>query len=298
MAVFNLVDNGEGRKSIAVYINGHVLLTDNTHTKFDEIVERVLQDDLDDLEALFSPEQAIKTQFAKLSADVRIENGVVHYRNKPISGALVEQIVNRYDAGEEYGSFVRFLERLQSNPNPHSVEHLYRWIADRHLTLTSDGKIVGYKGLNPDSTSIHAGPGIRNGVDVNGNIKNLEGDVIEMAREDVTFDSGIGCAQGLHVGTWSYARGFGRGVVREVFVDPADVVSVPTDCADEKMRVCRYTVGAERYSPHKGMTLEVEDTKLNVSPADSTLYTINNSVDTSKNHLKQKRDAFGRFVKA
>jgi len=297
MAVFNLVENEDNRKSIAVFVDGRVLLTDDTHPRFDQIVQRVLADDLEGIADLFSPETTIKKQFAKLSADVRIENGVVFYRNEPMSGTLVEQIMQRYDADEEYGSFVRFLERLQANPNPHSVEHLYRWIADRQLTLTSDGRIVGYKGLRSDSASIHSVPAIRNGEDVRGHIQNDSGDVIEMSRDDVTFDSGIGCAQGLHVGTWSYARGFGS-VVREVFVDPADVVSVPTDCADEKMRVCRYVVGKKVTSQHKALTVDVGG-QVFATPAADYPYTVNNdAVDTTQNHLKQKRDAFGRFVKS
>jgi hypothetical protein len=51
----------------------------------------------------------------------------------------------------------------------------------------------------------------------------------------------VACSAGLHVGTYDYALRFTRFVI-EVLVDPRDVVSVPTDCNDQKMRTCKYLV--------------------------------------------------------
>jgi hypothetical protein len=62
-----------------------------------------------------------------------------------------------------------------------------------------------------------------------------------MPRDRVTFDPNNGCSFGLHVGTFSYANSYGSTVL-EVHVNPRDVVSVPTDCQDQKMRTCRYEV--------------------------------------------------------
>ena len=63
-----------------------------------------------------------------------------------------------------------------------------------------------------------------------------------MPRGDVEHDPGVGCHVGLHAGTWDYASSFAQGAVLTVEINPRDVVSVPTDCQDQKMRVCRYTV--------------------------------------------------------
>ena len=64
-----------------------------------------------------------------------------------------------------------------------------------------------------------------------------------MPRSEVEWDPSVGCHQGLHVGSWDYAAGFARGAVLTVYVNPRDVVSVPTDCDAAKMRCCRYTIG-------------------------------------------------------
>ena len=65
-----------------------------------------------------------------------------------------------------------------------------------------------------------------------------------MNRRKVSDDCNQGCGQGLHVGTYDYAcswAGSGGKVVLVRF-DPADIVSVPSDCQHQKMRVSNYTV--------------------------------------------------------
>lgn len=80
-----------------------------------------------------------------------------------------------------------------------------------------------------------------------------------MPRSQVTADSGIGCSAGLHVGTWDYAVTFlGHDTpVLAVLVSPRDVVSVPTDCDAQKMRVCRYQVLREATRPYWEPVIEV-----------------------------------------
>jgi hypothetical protein len=63
-----------------------------------------------------------------------------------------------------------------------------------------------------------------------------------MQRSAVEHNPARACASGLHVGTWEYASSFGNGVTAVVKVNPRDVVSVPTDCNGQKMRVSRYKV--------------------------------------------------------
>lgn len=241
MARYRKTGNEDGSRNITLFLNGDIFVTDDQNPRFDEICDRIENDDLDGITDLFEPEAAIRNAFAQLSADVAIENGVVLYRGESINDVLSDHIVKLWDADEEFLPVVRFLERLHNNPNPNSVDRLWQWISDRHLKLTCDGKIVGYKGLTRERKSKRAGYGdFRNGQPVEGHILHNPGDVIEKARDKVVFDVNIGCAEGLHVGDFSYANSWGEVVV-EVEVDPADVVSVPEDDS-RKMRVCRYRV--------------------------------------------------------
>jgi hypothetical protein len=64
-----------------------------------------------------------------------------------------------------------------------------------------------------------------------------------MDREKVTHDPHITCSQGLHAANWDYANNFyGGGIMLALKVNPADVVSVPVDYNNSKIRVCRYFV--------------------------------------------------------
>src|ERR1019366_5793465 len=130
---------------------------------------------------------------------------------------------------------------VASNPNEHSREQLYSWLDARDFTITSDGNLVGYKGVKSDLKSVHSGPGIVNGEAINGHLDNSPGNTVEIARSVVQHDPSNGCASGLHVGTYDYARSWGT-VTLKVEVNPRDVVSVPTDCDAAKVRVCRYEV--------------------------------------------------------
>jgi acyl carrier protein len=63
----------------------------------------------------------------------------------------------------------------------------------------------------------------------------------------------------LHVGSLEYAKGWGQRVVL-VEVDPADVVSVPSECSCQKLRCCKYVVLAEYTGPMPDtLTTEFDD---------------------------------------
>lgn len=241
MSNFQIIKDEYGNRTATLFLNGDILQADEHNGNFDIIVERLIANDLDGIEDLFSIEKSVARAFATLSSDVKIEDGVVFYRERRVNQVLSEHLVRLWEAGEGYAPVVRFLEKLYQNPNEDSVERLWHWISTRHLTLSESGNIIGYKGLRADFRSIHAGKDdIRNGEPVNGHVLNKPGDVIEKDRTKVVFDVNIGCAEGLHVGDYSYASSFGNVVV-QVEVNPADVVSVPND-DERKMRVCRYRV--------------------------------------------------------
>jgi hypothetical protein len=71
--------------------------------------------------------------------------------------------------------------------------------------------------------------------------QNNVGDTIEVKRWDVDDNRDNGCSFGLHVGSMDYATTWGEKTL-VVKVNPADVVSVPTDCGCQKCRVSKYEI--------------------------------------------------------
>lgn len=244
LPVYNY-NNFEGRETISVLVQGEQLIADDSHPRFAEIVNKLIveKDDTQDWVALFAPAVAIRTEFEKLSTEVSIRGGTIFYEGEALHGALADKIVSIYEAGENYVPFVLFLEKLKQNPEQHSVDNLYRWLlADpQGFTIADDGDLIVYKGVASDYKSHHSGNAIRNGEQlVNSRIPNVVGDVIEMDRKDVEHDPSNPCSTGLHVGTWEFVRGY--SVIYKIKLHPKYVVSVPTDCGGQKMRVCRYQI--------------------------------------------------------
>ena len=68
------------------------------------------------------------------------------------------------------------------------------------------------------------------------------GTPITMPREECDSDPDRTCSNGLHVGSMAYVDDFGHGdsVILEVLVSPRNVVAVPTDYNNTKMRCCEY----------------------------------------------------------
>jgi len=146
----------------------------------------------------------------------------------------------------DFKCYAAFTENLYCNVDPEIRGQLVSWMTSQDwLTFTEDGCFIGYRGaqmMNGVPCSIHQGPAIVDGVNVNGHVPNADGSVVEMPRSMVQHDPAVGCASGLHVGTYDYARGWAHDVLLTVKVNPRDVVSVPLECDASKVRVCRFEV--------------------------------------------------------
>lgn len=216
---------------------------DSNHPNYTAVKAKVDAGSYDGLLELFDVGATVNAKFQKLSTRVAVEKGELLFDGDVMDNVLAKQIMRAVNEGtEDFAPLVAFLEKVAANPSEHSREQLYVWLDKHEFTITERGDIVGYRGLRDDYTSRNAGPGIVNGERSSGHLDNSPGNVVEIARSSVVANSFQGCAHGLHVGTFDYAKSWSRGKLVEVHVDPRDVVSVPTDCSAQKMRVCRYKV--------------------------------------------------------
>lgn len=326
----SLIRNSGG-EVITVFAKGQMVSATDTHPNWAGIRAGVAADDPNVVD-LFDIGVTAQARFDKLSERVSVKGGKVFFDNQPTHNALTEQVVRFIEDGQEdFGPLVEFFEKVQSNPNEHSREQLYSWLDVHDFTILPNGNFVGYKGVRSVATtdgvkyeSISHGTAISDGVEYTGAIPNPIGSVIEMPRDAVQHDPSVGCHTGLHVGTWNYASGFAQGAVLKVEVNPRDVVSVPTDCGHQKLRTCRYNVLEAIDAPIAGpldydyvdeedddygfeMSPEAEESyfdkmarehvaSLSDSEVNGLIETMAGTVDTRFNHLRQKRDANGRFI--
>jgi hypothetical protein len=113
---------------------------------------------------------------------------------------------------------------------------LYTFLEHRALPITDNGNFLAYKAVREDYTDKYTGKFL-NTIDA----------VLEMPRNKVDDDKNVGCSYGFHAGTVEYAKDFmGReGHLMIVEINPADVVSIPTDCQFQKLRTSKYKVVGE-----------------------------------------------------
>lgn len=264
---FTITQNGGRKTVVAFFPDREVPLqqaTTDSHKNFDQIIKG-LEDGDPEVYLLFDPEAKLNQEFAQVTDRVSLSNGKVFFDLVEVNDTVAEHIIRnlREDNGFDPKPLALFMERLAANPSEHSREHLYRWLAAEQFTITSEGKIVGYKGVNVSTPgqflSTRSGPNvIVDGKAVDGYVPNQPGSVVQMPRDKVTFDPNQTCSAGLHVGTWGYANGFGSATL-EVEVDPADVVSVPSDSGGQKMRVWRYKVVKPVDAPYKSTIKPLDD---------------------------------------
>jgi hypothetical protein len=241
---YNLIDvNGQG--NITVVFEDEMYVANSEHPNWEKIVAGALAKD-ENVVTLFDTAKEIARRFERLSDRVSVSGGHVFFDGEEIDNSLTKQIIRVLDEKiEDVQPLVNFFEKVAVNPNEHSRTQLYRFLESHDITILPDGDILLYKGVQKKDdqwTSIHSGPAIVNGESVNGYVPQPLGAIVEMPRSQVQHDPSVTCHTGLHAGTFGYARSFSNGNVIKVKVNPRDVVSVPNDHSDQKVRVCRYTV--------------------------------------------------------
>lgn len=173
-----------------------------------------------------------------------LSNDSVFYDGEELPKTLVDKILSIIRDGLPLDHFVKFWKRLRLNPSSNSVDQLINFLSYKELPITEDGHFLAYKGVSNDKFSIRGNLKtkiVKGTADQDGKIYNGVGEIIEVLRRDVDDNRLNGCSHGLHVGSLDYASSWGPVVV-VVKVDPADVVSVPSDSNFQKCRVCKYEV--------------------------------------------------------
>jgi hypothetical protein len=238
---------GSGVGVIAlVFDDGTSQTVDSTHVAFADMLEAIKDprpSDIinEELTELLTVSDIVSAWQEDAEDDratsVVIRDDVVYYGDRPVPSALSDYIVLLHNEGLSFSHLLNFIDRLMLNPSCASVEQLYGFLEYGKNRITEDGKFRAYKVVRDDYTDCHTGQH-----------DNSPGQTLGMPRNAVDDDPNRTCSRGYHVCSRQYADGFffrrGNRMV-EVEVDPADVVSVPRDYNNTKMRVCAYTVVAD-----------------------------------------------------
>lgn len=151
---------------------------------------------------------------------------------RPLHNALVERILDMREQGFDPEPMIKFLANIDLNPSEDSKKDLYGFLETNRLPVTIDGHFLAYKRVRDNYMDGYSGT-----------IDNHPGKIVKMRREDVVADRNKTCSAGLHVCSGGYlGTRIGGNRIMLIKVHPMNVVSVPVDYKNSKMRCCEYEV--------------------------------------------------------
>ncbi len=223
---------------VSIILEGKTLTLRKGSPNFEKARSAVLQEEWEGIEKIFLPGNAVEQW---LGSGFRLKEGRIFFGADPLPAELSGRMVRMAEGGANPTSLMKFWARLQNNPSMRSVEQLWGFLENKGIPLDEEGYFLAYKAVRSNYMDYHSNT-----------ILNKVGANIQMPRNKISDDPNHACHVGLHVGAIEYARDFGNSDRRIMIckVDPGDVVCVPYDHSQMKMRVCRYEVIAE-LSPNK-----------------------------------------------
>lgn len=221
------------KEGITVILNGVPYSVAKEDKHFSDVL-KAIEEGSDEFEILDIFER-VKTVLANTEG-LTYNGGVVTINGEQLRGYVVDKLLSFVAAGYDVTPISNFLEKLQDNPSKTVVDNLYQFLEHGKMPLTADGNFVAYKAVRADYKDIHSGT-----------MDNSIGKTVSIARNKVDEDRNRTCSSGLHVCSFTYLPHFVHddGHVVLVEVNPKDVVAIPSDYNNTKMRVSEYTVIGE-----------------------------------------------------
>lgn len=241
-------------QNITVNYDGQThIVSRKTDALADRLIQAVRDQKLDEIPNLVSAAKRIET-FS--NGNFVVQDGRILVNGVEAPEVLSNKIVKFSNEGLPYLPLVKFAERLQNNPSFRAVQELFTFLEKNDHPITENGCFIAYKRVRGSFKDIHSNT-----------MDNSVGNVVSMPRNQVNEDSSQTCSYGLHVANWDYAHNHfassdsATDVMLEVEVDPADVVAIPADYNNAKMRVCKYKVlGVVDKEHSSDVQLRVTDT--------------------------------------
>ena len=231
------------------------------HPKFNRLVELIKKGILgedgvtyrkatgDDLQNTLEEERraieaAIHAADGKLSESLSIQDGILRYNNIALDNYVAKKLTTMVREGFLVNNpLIPFIEKLMKNPSRRAVHDLYPFLEHGKNSIDEEGNFIAFKAVRKNFTDIHTGT-----------FDNSIGQTVEIPRWEVDEDPDKTCSHGLHVCSFEYLPHFAHadGHIIIVKVSPEDVVAIPRDYNNTKMRVCRYEVIGEYEGYYKG----------------------------------------------
>ena len=205
------------------------------NSSFSKALEAYNAKDWESFIYIVNPEIRLKSLYASYEG-IEVKDGNLYVFGDPIHSTIAKRVISFIEHGLDCVHLFKFILKLNMNPSKRAVDELYTFLEHRALPVTDNGNFLAYKAVRADYTDKYTGKFL-----------NTIDSVLEMPRNKVDDNKENGCSYGFHAGSVDYAKDFmnADGHLMIVEINPADVVSIPTDCQYQKLRTCKYKVVGE-----------------------------------------------------
>ena len=218
------------------YSDGRHFTVAPDHPAYNKIQFALQNEDFDEARLLSDVRNAVENFVSdpeNPETGIKIEDGVFYYKNVEIKHPLVNRILEFMSRDIDPLYLIKFFENMMQNDSRHSINHVFLFLENEGMPLSTDGCFYGWKRVTNEWKDFFS-----NSVD-----NSIDGPPVErMERRDVDDNHTVLCSEGYHVGSVSFVSSFNRGTghVILVKVNPKDVISVPEYDGGDKLRCCFY----------------------------------------------------------
>ncbi len=245
------------KNSVTINFDGQTHTVASSSPAYAKIVTAIRERRYEDAKALVSTSKFVEKAS---NGAIKVDSGSILVDGQEVHGQLGAKIKEFMDEGLPFEPLVSFCRKVRNNPSFRAVTQLFSFLEKNKHPITESGNFIAYKKVRAANSEgkmldIHSGT-----------FDNSPGKTLEMPRNQVNEDPNQTCSHGLHVANWDYAANHFGGpadVLVEVEVDPADVVAIPVDYNESKMRVCRYVVRSIVTNPNQNTSLVRETSDFN-----------------------------------
>ena len=247
--------------NIVVVLDTNPYTISKTHITYEKVKEAIKAGKWDTIKEIIEPKKVV-LNFGQ--GHVRIEGETFLWKGKEMHNALSSRRISMLKEGFSIDPMVAFMDRLSANPSKRSVTELYGFLERGNMPITPDGYFLAYKKVGNDYYDVHSHSVLNKPSDLMtdedyaslstkgfGKKKEVNVEVFNgvttvwMERNEVNDDKDQTCSEGLHFCSEDYLQNFSGQRIVILKIDPADVVSIPSDYNDTKGRTSRYHVIGE-----------------------------------------------------
>ena len=224
--------------SVNAFVGGKPYAFNKSHENYDKLLAYLENGNVEHFEASYDIASTVEHY---CDGYVHVDNGDLSWQGITMPELFTDRILQMRREGFNIDPMLNFLDNMNDNPSDQAIVELFDFMQNKHLPITDDGHFLAYKAVSADFKDIYTG-----------NIDNSVGEEVSIERSKVDSNRSKHCSAGLHVGAIDYVKSYGGidldqdndGGNQIVIckVNPADVVSVPSDAKFQKLRTCRYEV--------------------------------------------------------